>query len=256
MRILGVIPARYASTRFPGKPLALIAGKPLLLHVIQRCQTASTLSDIVVATDDERIAALARKHCRVFMTRADHPSGTDRIAEVSEHLEADGYVNIQGDEPLICPSVIQAVADGLAKASMATAATLIHDMETFLSPNCVKVVVDRDGFALYFSRHPIPFLREASADTAQPPWDQFPYRKHLGIYAYTRDTLRRIVSLPVSTLERAERLEQLRPLENGFRIAVATVSEDAVGVDVPADVDRVERLLAEAHSQAPTPGRS
>lgn len=246
MEIIGVIPARFASTRFPGKPLHLIAGKPLVQRVVERCRSAGSLSDVVVATDDARIAEVASKFCRVEMTRDDHPSGTDRIAEVAGRIVADGYVNIQGDEPLMDPAVIDAVASLLSKHEMSTAATPIHDLAEFDNPNVVKAVVAMDGRALYFSRRTVPYLRDLAGRPAAEQLAAFPFLKHLGIYGFRRETLLRLVTFPVSPLESAEKLEQLRALENGVPIAVARVAHDSVGVDVPADVARVEALLARA----------
>jgi len=243
VKILGIIPARYASTRFPGKPLALVAGKPLLQHAVERCQLAESLTEVIVATDDERIAEVAQKFCRVEMTRADHPSGTDRIAEVVQRNACDAAINIQGDEPLIAPAVIDAVAGALARAPMSTAATLIKDAAEYDSPNVVKVVVNAAGQALYFSRRTIPYLREAASHSVAEQLAAFPFLKHLGIYGYRRETLLQLVKFPVSPLERAEKLEQLRALENGIEIAVVRVDYDSVGVDVPEDVARVEKLL-------------
>ena len=243
VKILGIIPARFASTRFPGKPLALIAGKPLLQHVVEQCQKSKLLSEIIVATDDTRIWEVAQNFCRVEMTRPDHPSGSDRIAEVAERCGGDAVVNIQGDEPLIDPAVIDAVADALARNEMSTAATPIKNPSELDNPNVVKVVVNAAGRALYFSRRTIPYLREAANRSVDEQLAAFPFLKHLGIYGYRRQTLLRLVRLPVSPLETAEKLEQLRALENGIAIAVVTVEHDSVGVDVPADVARVERLL-------------
>ena len=244
MKLIGVIPARYASTRFPGKPLHPIAGVPLVQRVVERCRLARTLSDVVVATDDERIAEVARRFCRVEMTRADHPSGTDRIAEVASRIAADGYVNIQGDEPLMDPAVIDAVGLALGRTEMSTASTAIRELSEFENPNVVKVVTALDGRALYFSRRTIPFLRDQAARPAAEQLASYPFRKHLGIYGYRRETLLRLVTFPVSSLEAAEKLEQLRALENGIGITVAAVEHDSVGVDVPSDVARVEALLA------------
>lgn len=243
MRILGVIPARHASTRFPGKPLHRLAGKPLVQHVVERCQQARTLAEVIVATDDERIAAVARPFCRVEMTRPDHPSGTDRIAEVVARLGADAAVNIQGDEPLMDPGVIDAVAAALNGTSMSTAATRLREPAEYENPNVVKVVVSASGRALYFSRRTIPCLRDLAG---QPPVAQLgahPFLKHLGIYGYHGETLARLVRLPVSALEAAEKLEQLRALENDIAIAVVTVDYEGCGVDTPADALRVEALL-------------
>ena len=267
MRIIGIIPARYASTRFPGKPLALIAGKSLIQRVVERCQQATSLAEVVVATDDRRIADAAAKFCRVEMSREDHPSGSDRIAEVAQRNPCDAVINIQGDEPLIDPAVIDAVAYALnrtsadlpaggttspsldvrsspvAGAEMSTAATLIRNPEEYDNPNVVKVVVNSVGRALYFSRRTIPYLREAASRSVNEQLAAFPFLKHLGIYGYRRETLLRLVKFPVSPLEQAEKLEQLRALENGIPIAVVKVNYDSVGVDVPADVKRVEELL-------------
>jgi 3-deoxy-manno-octulosonate cytidylyltransferase (CMP-KDO synthetase) len=243
MKLIGVIPARYGSTRFPGKPLAPIAGKPLIQHVIERCKAARLLQEVIVATDDPRIRDVAVKFCRVEMTSPDHPSGTDRIAEVIQRTSGDGAVNIQGDEPLINPSVIDAVAAALANAEMSTAAVPIKNVEEYDNPNVVKVVVNATERALYFSRRTIPYVRDAANRSAAKQLAAFPFLKHLGIYGYRRDTLLRLVKFQVSPLERAERLEQLRALEHGIEIAVVRVDYEAVGVDVPADVRRVERLL-------------
>lgn len=243
MRILGIIPARYASTRFPGKPLHLIAGKPLVQHVVERCQQASALAEIIVATDDARIADVAKKFCRVEMTSDQHPSGTDRIAEVMQRCDADAAVNIQGDEPLIDPGVVNSVARALENAAMSTAATPIKDAAEYDNPNVVKVVVNAAGRALYFSRRTIPFLRDAASRPVEEQLAAFPFLKHLGIYGYRREALLKLVKFPVSALEAAEKLEQLRALDNGIEIAVVTVRHDSVGVDVPGDVARVEKLL-------------
>jgi 3-deoxy-manno-octulosonate cytidylyltransferase (CMP-KDO synthetase) len=243
MKVVGIIPARYASTRFPGKPLALIAGKPLLQHVVQRCQQASSLSEVIVATDDQRIAETARRFCRVEMTAASHPSGSDRIAEAAARLACDAVVNVQGDEPLIDPGVIDAVAGALRAAEMSTAAARIKDPAEYDNPNAVKVVVNAAGLALYFSRRTIPYLRDAASGSVSEQLAAFPFLKHLGIYGYRRETLLRLVKFPVSPLEAAEKLEQLRALENGIPIAVVRVEYDSVGVDAPGDVRRVEELL-------------
>lgn len=274
MKVVGIVPARYASTRFPGKSLALIAGRPLIQHVIERSRQATSLNEVIVATDDSRIADAAKKFCRVEMTRADHPSGTDRIAEAAARCACDAIVNIQGDEPLIDPAVIDAVAGALAQNEMATAATPIKNPAEYDNPNVVKVVVNAAGQALYFSRRTIPYLREGSARVSRPvenvplstpPVDEastatrearvlpsgsaseqlaaFPFLKHLGIYGYWRATLLRLVKFPVSPLENAEKLEQLRALENGIPMAVVQVDYDSVGVDVPEDVEKVEKIL-------------
>jgi 3-deoxy-manno-octulosonate cytidylyltransferase (CMP-KDO synthetase) len=243
VKIVGIIPARYASTRFPGKLLAPIAGKPLIQHVVERCQKAKSLNEVIVATDDARIAVVAKKFCRVEMTRADHPSGTDRIAEVAARCPCDAVVNIQGDEPMIDPAVIDAVAGALAQNEMSTAATRIKNPADYDNPNVNKVVVNAAGRALYFSRRTIPYLREAASGSVSEQLAAFPFLKHLGIYGYRRETLLRLVKFPVSPLENAEKLEQLRALENGIPIAVVQVNYDSVGVDTPEDVAKVEKLL-------------
>ena len=243
MNVIGIIPARYASTRFPDKPLHLIAGKPLLQHVVERCREATSLTEVIVATDDERIAGVAREFCSVEMTRADHPSGTDRIAEVAARIECDAVVNVQGDEPLIAPEVIDAVASALIEAEMTTAATLVNNISDYSDPNVVKVVVSAAGRALYFSRRTIPFVRDLAEESPEQQLQAFPFFKHLGIYGYRCEVLRRLVEFPPSPLEQVERLEQLRALENGIQIAVCPVEYEAIGVDVPEDVQRVEALL-------------
>ena len=243
MRLIGIIPARYGSTRFPGKPLVMIAGKPLLQHVVERCQRATAIGGVIVATDDERIRAAAARFCQVEMTSPDHPSGTDRIAEVARRCECDGVVNIQGDEPLMDAAVIDQVGRALAECEMATAATPLRDPAEYDNPNVVKVVVSASGRALYFSRRTIPCLRDAAGRSMPEQLAAFPFLKHLGIYGYRRETLLRLVRFPVSPLEAAERLEQLRALEHDIPIAVVRVNYDGVGVDTPEDVARVERTL-------------
>jgi 3-deoxy-manno-octulosonate cytidylyltransferase (CMP-KDO synthetase) len=242
-RTLGIIPARFASTRFPGKPLHPIAGKPLVQHVVERCRLAKSLGDVIVATDDSRIARVAEKFCRVEMTSTAHPSGTDRIAEVLERVGGDAAVNIQGDEPLMDPAVIDAVTGALADAEMSTAAVLIKDPAEYDNPNVVKVVVSDAGRALYFSRRTIPYLRDAASLPVGEQMAAFAFLKHLGIYGYRRETLLRLVKFPVSPLEQAEKLEQLRALENGIPIAVVRVNYESIGVDTQADAERVERVL-------------
>ena len=243
MKITGIIPARYASTRFPGKPLHLIAGKTLIQHVVEQCQKAQSLAEVIVATDDTRIWEVVQNFCRVEMTRPEHPSGSDRIAEVAERCQCEAVINIQGDEPMIDPTVIDAVAGARAGAEMSTAATAIRRVDELDNPNVVKVVVNAAGRALYFSRRTIPYVREAASSSMSEQLAAFPFLKHLGIYGYRRETLLRLVQFPVSPLENAEKLEQLRALDQGISIAVVTVDYDSIGVDVPADAARVEALL-------------
>ncbi len=243
VQIVGLIPTRYASSRFPGKSLALVAGKPLIQYVVEQCRKAKSLNDVIVATDDQRIADVVRKFCRVEMTRGDHPSGTDRIAEVAARCECDAVVNIQGDEPLIDPAVIDSVAALLANHEMSTAAARLKSPFEYDNPNVNKVVVSAAGLALYFSRRTIPYVRDAASRPIAEQLAAFPFLKHLGIYGYRRETLLRLVRFPVSSLEQAEKLEQLRALENGIQIAVVTVDYDSIGVDMPEDIDRVEWIL-------------
>lgn len=244
VKVLGIIPARYASTRFPGKPLVLIAGRPLIQHVVERCRRARRLSEVIVATDDDRIREVAAQFCRVEMTSSEHPSGTDRIAEVAARTDAEAVVNVQGDEPLMDPAVIDAVAEALTDEEMSTAAAPLRDLADYDNPNVVKVVVSAAGRALYFSRRTIPYVRDAARSSVSEQLAAFPFRKHLGIYGYRRATLLRLVRYPASPLERAEKLEQLRALENGIPIAVATVEYESIGVDTPEDVARVEKRLS------------
>ena len=244
MKILGIIPARYESSRFPGKPLVSLAGKTLIQRVIEQCQKADNLSEVIVATDDERIAKEAEKHARVVMTRRDHPSGTDRIAEVAGRETCDAVVNVQGDEPLIDPGVINQVAGALQNAEMSTAAAPITDTWDYANPNSVKVVINQLGKALYFSRRTIPFLRDHVEEGAEVQMAAFPFLKHLGIYGYRKETLLKLVEYPVSPLEQAEKLEQLRALDNGIQIQVEKVDYESIGVDTPEDAARVEAMLS------------
>lgn len=255
MKILGIIPARYGSTRFPGKPLVPIAGKPLIQHVIERCRRSAALSDVVVATDDARIEKAVRSLCPVEFTSPEHASGTDRIAEVAARRDCDAAINIQGDEPLIDPAVIDQVALALEQNAMSTAATRLRNVSDYANPNVVKVVVNAGGRALYFSRRTIPYLRDAASCSEAEQLAAFPFLKHLGIYGYRRETLLELVALRPSALEQAERLEQLRALEHGIAIAVVRVEHDAVGVDTPEDVAKAERLLAGGEERNADRGR-
>ena len=243
LRILGVIPARFASTRFPGKSLVRIAGKSMLQHVHERASQSRYLTQVTIATDDDRIFAEAKRFgAAVQMTRDDHPSGTDRAAEVASTDDAELIVNIQGDEPLIDPAAIDAAVLSLldhADAPMATLKKRIEDPAEISNPNVVKVVTAVDGTAIYFSRHPIPYSRESSTD---PVVGTTRY-KHIGLYVYRRDFLLGYSSLPVGPLEQAERLEQLRALENGFPIRVVETDYESMGVDTPEDFERVSKLF-------------
>ena len=230
-----IIPARYGSTRFRGKPLADLWGKPIIQHVWERAGRARLVDRVIVATDDERIAHAARAFgAEVAMTRPDHPSGTDRVAEVARSLTSEVIVNVQGDEPLIDPAHIDAAAEPLLAdptIPMGTLCCPIDEIADLANPNVVKVVLDRQGFALYFSRLPIPFVRDEHAKATR-------YR-HLGLYVYRRQFLLALADLAPTPLEQAERLEQLRVLEHGHRLRVAIVDRASPGVDTPADLERL-----------------
>jgi 3-deoxy-manno-octulosonate cytidylyltransferase (CMP-KDO synthetase) len=248
MSAVGIIPARHASRRFPGKPLATIAGKPMLRWVYDGARRAKRLRDVLVATDDPRIAdACSAFGAEVMLTSADHATGTDRLAEAARDLDDDIVVNIQGDEPLIEGQVIDAAVAALEAHPEAPVATVVHAAEpgALEDPNRVKVVLDRRGRALYFSRNPIPALHDA----AHPPR----YWQHVGLYAYRRPFLLELVSLPQTPCERAEALEQLRVLEHGYPIATAVIEGwTSHPVDVPDDVAEVEaRLQSRGEPLAP-----
>jgi 3-deoxy-manno-octulosonate cytidylyltransferase (CMP-KDO synthetase) len=238
-KILGVIPARFQSSRFPGKVLAPIASKPMLQHVYERASKSQYLTSTIIATDDERVFAAAKNFgARVRMTRPDHASGTDRVAEVASAENAEIIVNIQGDEPLIDPAAIDTAILPLAHEPDVVMATLkkrIEDPREITDPNVVKVVAAHNGDAVYFSRAPIPFDRDRAGSV--------PYFKHIGLYVYQRDFLLSYSALPVGPLEQFERLEQLRALENGFRIRVVETEYESLGVDTPEDLARVSRLF-------------
>ena len=253
-RVVAIIPARYASARFPGKPLAEVAGRPLILHVVERAHAAPSVDRVIVATDDERICqAVIAAGAEAEMTSPDHRTGTDRLAEVAARLEAEIVVNVQGDEPLIEPATIEAalaplLADGAIV--MGTTCEPIESVEDALNPNVVKVVVDRAGFALYFSRQPVPLPRaetlgrgSVEAALRADPGLLRLFAKHTGLYAYRRDFLLAFAALEPTPLERAELLEQLRALEHGYRIRVVPVSHRSIGVDTPADLERVRELM-------------
>jgi 3-deoxy-manno-octulosonate cytidylyltransferase (CMP-KDO synthetase) len=242
--VVAVIPARYDSTRFPGKALVDLAGTPMIVRVMRRAVAASSITRVVVATDDNRIAAAVRDAGgEAVLTRSEHRSGTERLAEVAARIPAPIYVNIQGDEPLIDPAAIDLAVETLAAESdvpLATLATPILDPETLMDPNVTKVVMDFDSNALYFSRAPIPWVRDPAPSAAPRHF------KHIGLYVFRREALLEFPALPPGELERIEQLEQLRWLENGWRIRVAITEYDSPSVDVPEDVSRVlARLAAE-----------
>ena len=248
MKFIAIIPARYASTRFPGKPLALLGGKPVIQRVYE--QAASVLEEVYVATDDERIYnAVEAFGGRAVMTRPDHKSGTDRLEEAIEIIEERGerredtvIINIQGDEPFVQASQIETLK-GLFDDPTTQIGTLgkrFESMEAAMNPNSPKIVCDCRGFALYFSRSVIPYVRGAAGGD----WfSQYPYLKHLGLYAYRRETLREVTQLAQTPLELAESLEQLRWLENGYRIRVGLTDAETVGIDTPEDLQRAEAFL-------------
>jgi 3-deoxy-manno-octulosonate cytidylyltransferase (CMP-KDO synthetase) len=240
-QVVVVIPSRYAATRLPGKPLVNLAGKPMVQRVYEQAKLAQTVHRVLVATDDQRIVdAVQSFGGEVRVTRSDHRTGTERIAEVAAHEPGDVFVNVQGDEPLIDPVAIDTAVAALLEdppAQIATVATPIRHVPDLMDPNVVKTVLDFDSNALYFSRAPIPWVRETQQKVHVKYW------KHLGLYVFQRDALLEYPTLPQGELERIEQLEQLRWLENGWRIRVAEVEHDAVSVDVPEDIARVEKLL-------------
>lgn len=243
MNTVAVIPARYASTRLPGKPLISIGGKTMIERVWERARQAQLVSKVIVATDDERIASAVRSFGgEVALTRADHRSGTERVAEVAaSHADAEILVNVQGDMPLIDPAAIDAAIEALREdesVSMATLAVPISNTAEIMDPNVVKTVVDFDGNALYFSRAPIPWVRDRGGPVHAK------HLKHLGLYVFRREALLDFATFPQGDLERIEQLEQLRWLENGNRIRVAEIEHESVEVDTPEDVKKVERMLA------------
>ena len=243
MKFIGIIPARYASTRFPGKPLALLGGKPVIQHVYEK--VAAVLEAAYVATDDERIYDVVKSFGgQVVMTRTDHKSGTDRIEEAIEKIggEWDVVVNVQGDEPFVAKSQLDTICHCFddPTTQIATLGKPFESMEAVQNPNSPKIVVDNMGFAMYFSRSVIPYVRGKEMSS----WlTHYPFLKHLGIYAYRKDVLRQVTQLPQSSLEIAESLEQLRWLQNGFKIKVGTTDVETVGIDTPQDLEHAEEFL-------------
>lgn len=243
MKFIGIIPARYASTRFQGKPLALLGGKPVIQHVYEK--VAAVLEAAYVATDDERIYDVVKSFGgQVVMTRTDHKSGTDRIEEAIEKIggEWDVVVNVQGDEPFVAKSQLDTICHCFddPTTQIATLGKPFESMEAVQNPNSPKIVVDNMGFAMYFSRSVIPYVRGKEKSS----WlTHYPFLKHLGIYAYRKDVLRQVTQLPQSSLEIAESLEQLRWLQNGFKIKVGTTDVETVGIDTPQDLERAEEFL-------------
>ncbi|MBI3321847.1 MAG: 3-deoxy-manno-octulosonate cytidylyltransferase [Candidatus Omnitrophica bacterium] len=251
MGALVVIPARYGSVRFPGKPLAMLQGKPVIQHVYEQVARAQRIDEVIVATDDQRILdAVERFGGKAMMTSASARSGTERVAEIARARSAAVVLNVQGDEPLIQPAMVEQVIDYLGRHAAVPMASVMTKLraEDLANPNVVKVVVDRDGFALYFSRAPIPFER-ANRPTGQPANG---FWKHLGIYGYQRHFLLQVPHLEPTPLEQLEQLEQLRALEHGYRIKLLETIYDTVGVDTPEDLARVEKRLVGSEQRAAT----
>ena len=249
MRVTAVIPARYASNRFEGKALADIMGKPMVQHVYERTCRAALVSEVIVATDDPRIEAAVKAFGgRVEMTSISHETGTDRLAEVAERIDSEIIVNVQGDEPLIEPAMIDEAIQPLLDDEnivMGTLKSRVRNLHDFLSPNVVKVITDCNGFALYFSRSPLPFFRDKWDDLKDEAFasGRLLCHKHVGMYVYRRDFLIRYARMPQTHLERAEKLEQLRVLENGYRIRVVETEYESIGVDSPPDLEKVLEKL-------------
>ena len=243
MKFMAIIPARYASTRYPGKPLAILGGKTVIQRVYE--QVKSMLDDVYVATDDDRIYNTVTDFGgKAVMTRADHKSGTDRIEEAAEKigLYADVIINVQGDEPFIQPSQIETLMQlfDAPETQIGTLGKPFESIDAVENPNSPKIVTDNRGFALYFSRSVIPYIRGKERDS----WfGEYPFLKHLGVYAYRREVLAEVTKLPMSSLEKAESLEQLRWLQNGYRIRVGLTDIETVGIDTPEDLTRAEEFL-------------
>ncbi|MBI5207421.1 MAG: 3-deoxy-manno-octulosonate cytidylyltransferase [Candidatus Firestonebacteria bacterium] len=252
MKIIGVIPARYNSSRLPGKPMADINGKPMIQHVFERVKKSSLIKDVYIATDDVRIFKCAlRFGGKVILTSKSHQSGTDRVAEAAEKIKADIIVNIQGDEPLIMPEMIdQAVKPFLEdnEINMSTLVKKITRTEELFNPNTAKVILDKDNNAIYFSRSPIPFVRDIEKFNItnfkkSGMLKKFVFYKHIGLYVYTKKFLLKIVNLPMSNYEKIEKLEQLRVLENGYKIKAVETTYDTLGVDTQFELNKVRNIM-------------
>lgn len=248
LKAIGIIPARYQSTRLPHKPLVLLLGKPLIVHVWERARTASSLSDVVVATDHPEIKAVVERAGGKVVMTGEHRTGTDRVAEAAESMKADLIVNIQGDEPLIDPSMIDEAIRPFGAESL-DMATLIHPMTDFddlANPHVVKVIVNQKGFAIYFSRSPVPYPYDVMVGGGSNGGGEIGgYWKHIGLYVYRREFLQTFTRLPKGKIEETERLEQLRALEYGYSIKAVETAHTSLGVDTPEDVKKVEALMRE-----------
>lgn len=246
-KVVALIPARFASSRFPGKPLALIHGLPMIQHVYQRVVQARSIDRVIVATDDQRIAdAVGHFGGEAMLTDPDHATGTDRLAEVANKIDVDLVVNVQGDEPLIDPRMIDQAVEPMLQHpeyEMGTLATRITEVDDFYNPNVVKVVLEQNGLALYFSRSAIPCPRDLSRQDLAARLPQMGLLRHIGLYVYRRDLLLAYPSWPQTPLEALENLEQLRALERGVKLHVAVTQYSCHGVDTPEDLERVSRLL-------------
>lgn len=240
MDAIGIIPARYGATRFEGKVMADLMGKPVVQHVYEMAKKSKMLDDLIVATDDERVLKLIKDFGgKATLTSADQPTGTDRLAEVVNPIDVKVVINIQGDEPLVHYTMIDELVRTMLQEEtivMSTVVKKIENKEDIMDPNIVKVVIDREGFALYFSRSPIPFERGAQSKN---------FYKHLGLYAYTKDFLFTFTNLPKAELERVESLEQLRALFHGYKIKTIETKFDTVGIDTPEDLERAKKVLSE-----------
>jgi 3-deoxy-manno-octulosonate cytidylyltransferase (CMP-KDO synthetase) len=246
MDVIGVIPARYASSRFEGKVLANILGKPMIQHVWERARESKMLNDLIIACDDDRVKEVAEHFgAKVVFTSRGHGSGTDRLSEIVQPLDVKVVINIQADEPLIHFTMIDSLAYAMLEDESLVMATLIKRVvneDEINNPNIVKVVIDKDNFALYFSRAPIPYLREKGTKSI--------YYKHIGLYAYTKDFLFTFRNLPASDLEKMESLEQLRALESGYKIKTVLTNFETIGVDTPEDLEAVKRKLSQEKGQS------
>ena len=249
MKVLGVIPARYASTRFRGKALANLMGKPMIQHVYERAIKAETLDRVTVATEDQRIFDTVKGFGGEVIMTGKHPSGTDRIAEVASRDDAEIIVNVQGDEPLIEPAMIDEAVEPILRDSSVDLATLMHRIHSeaeYFNPNVVKVILDRSGFAMYFSRSPIPYIK--SGGEAGVWSGDIPTYRHVGLYVYRRHALLAFAQMPPASFETLEGLEQLRFLENGYRMKVVETCYKSIGVDTPEDLEAVKRIMGEQSS--------
>lgn len=247
MKVVAIIPSRYGATRFPGKPLALLRGKPMIQHVYERASEVRVLDRIIVATDDERIAEVIRNiNGEIAMIHSNYPTGTDALAQVAQEVEAEIVVNIQGDLPVFYPAIIEDAVSILVRsphAVMSTVKTPIYKWAQWHNPNVVKIVTDREEYAIYFSRSPIPFNRDLCSLSRKGNSETILGYRHIGLYVYRKDFLLSFITLPQTSLEQIERLEQLRVLESGYRIVVSNTEHGTMEIDTPKDLQKAERIL-------------